>query len=107
MWGIFLPKLGDQELLEDLKRVADVLSKRSVTQDGYKSLGKYDSKPLIRAFGSWFGALEKAGLEKTRTWGITNEQYFENLEEIWTKLGRQPKYAEIEKTSLEVLQRRM
>ncbi|MDP3066988.1 MAG: HNH endonuclease [Methanobacteriaceae archaeon] len=91
------PKISADELLDDLKRVANVLNKKSVTQNEYKSLGKYDSAPLVRTFGSWFKALEKAGLEKTRTFGVTNEEYFENLEEIWTKLGRQPKYAEIEK----------
>jgi len=82
-------------LLEDLKRVACVLNKKSVTVNEYKSLGKYDSQPFIRAFGSWFIALEKTGLNKTRTLGVTNEQYFENLKTIWTKLGRQPNYAEI------------
>lgn len=91
------PKISADELLYDLKRVAGVLNKKSVTTNEYKSLGKYDSAPLVRTFGSWFKALEKAGLEKTRTLGVTNEEYFENLEEIWTKLGRQPNYAEIEK----------
>ena len=28
---------------------------------------------------------------------LTNEEYFENLEAVWTKLGRQPTYAEIQK----------
>lgn len=91
------PKIEANELINDLKRVAGILNKKSVTQNEYKSLGKYDSAPLVRTFGSWFKALEKTGLEKTRTLGVTNEEYFENLEEIWTKLGRQPNYAEIEK----------
>ncbi|MBI5100114.1 MAG: HNH endonuclease [Nitrospirae bacterium] len=91
------PKLSGDDLIEDLKRVASVLNKKTITQNEYKSLGKYDSAPLVRVFGSWFGALEKAGLERSRTLGVTNEEYFENLEKIWTKLGRQPKYAEIEK----------
>jgi 5-methylcytosine-specific restriction endonuclease McrA len=91
------PKISADELLYDLKRVAGVLNKKSVTINEYNSLGKYDSSSLVRTFGSWFKALEKAGLEKTRTLGVTNEEYFENLEEIWTKLGRQPNYAEIEK----------
>ncbi|HRY77026.1 MAG TPA: HNH endonuclease [Candidatus Paceibacterota bacterium] len=91
------PKIEADELIDDLKRVAGILNKKSVTQNEYKSLGKYDSAPLVRTFGSWFKALEKAGLEKTRTLGVTNEEYFENLEEIWTKLGRQPNYIEIEK----------
>ena len=90
-------KIEAEELINDLKRVAGILNKKSVTQNEYKSLGKYDSAPLVRTFGSWFKTPEKAGLEKTRTLGVTNEEYFENLEELWTKLGRQPNYAEIEK----------
>src|SRR3989344_4378058 len=67
------PKIEAGELINDLKRVASTLNKKSVTQNEYKSLGKYDSAPLVRTFGSWFKALEKAGLEKTRTLGVTNE----------------------------------
>lgn len=91
------PKLIESELLEDLKRVAEVIKKKSVTQAEYESFGKYSPGPFIRTFGSWFKALEKAGLEKTRNFGVTEEEYFKNLEEIWIKLGRQPNYAEIEK----------
>jgi len=41
-------------------------------------------------------ALERAGLQKTRTpANIPEEDLFRNLEEIWIKLGRQPKYAEV------------
>lgn len=91
------PKLSNEELLDDLKRISVVLGKKSVTQNEYLSFGKYAVNPFLRVFGSWFSALEKAGLEKTRTWGVSNEEYFENLEQIWIKLGRQPNYAEIQK----------
>lgn len=91
------PRLNADELLDDMRRVANILNKKSVTRHEYKSLGKYDTTPFVRIFGSWFMALAKAGLEKTRTFGITNEEYFKNLEEIWIKLGRQPNYAEIQK----------
>jgi hypothetical protein len=47
--------------------------------------------------GSWFKAIESIGLKRTRPYGVTNEEYFQNLEEIWIKLGRQPFYREIEK----------
>jgi hypothetical protein len=91
------PKLSNEELIDDLKRVSRVLGKKSITQNEYLSFGKYAVNPFLRAFGSWFSALEKAGLEKTRIWGVSDEEYFENLEQIWIKLGRQPKYAEIQK----------
>jgi hypothetical protein len=90
-------KVDHVELLKDIKRVANILNKKTVTTNEYNSLGKYGSSTFSRAFGSWFKALENAGLEKTRTLGVSNEDYFENLEVLWTKLGRQPNYAEIQK----------
>lgn len=88
----------DEELLADLKRVATELNKNSITRDDYKDQGKYGGTTYIRRFGSWFNALEKAGLEKTRTpMNLPEEILFQNLEEIWIGLGRQPRYAEVQK----------
>jgi hypothetical protein len=47
--------------------------------------------------GSWFKAIESIGLARSRTLGVTIEDYFKNLEEIWIDLGRQPFYGEIER----------
>jgi hypothetical protein len=88
-----------EELLEDLKRVAASLGKDTVTTDEYDVHGTYRSSTLQRRFGSWFSALDKAGLRRTRTLGVTNEDYFGNLEKVWRTLGRQPKYGEMRKPS--------
>ena len=85
------------ECLADLKRVGRELGKRSVTQQDYKEHGKFSPAPLIRHFGSWFAALDTAGLERTRTLNVTKEEYFENLEQMWMHLGRQPRYSEVQK----------
>ncbi|KGF26020.1 homing endonuclease associated repeat-containing protein [Oligella urethralis] len=87
----------DHDLIDDLKRVAGELGKDKVTIDEYNDRGKYHNSTLNRRFGSWFKALEKAGLKKTRTLNITNEELFENLVEVWTSLGRQPKYNDLTK----------
>ena len=88
----------DNELTADLKRVALEVNKNSVTRAEYDEKGKFHSSTLINHFGSWFDALEKAGLEKSRTpMNLPEDELFRNLEEIWIKLGRQPKYAEIQK----------
>lgn len=87
----------EKELIEDLIRVAKLLKKKSVTIDEYNEMGKYHATTLARRFGSWFKSLEKAGLEKTRTLGVSDEEYFQNLEEVWIKLGRQPRYSDMQK----------
>jgi hypothetical protein len=88
----------DEELIAELKRIALKLNKAAVARTDNDKHGKYGTTTYIRRFGSWFNALEKAGLEKTRTpMHLPEEELFRNLEEIWIKLGRQPRYAEVQK----------
>src|SRR3989338_159804 len=87
----------DETLIADLKRVANDLGK-SPTIDEYNERGNYHATTITRHFGNWFKALEIAGLEKTRSpLNISEEELFKNIEEIWLKLGRQPRYQEIQK----------
>ena len=87
----------NEELIGELQRVAALLSRHSVTIDQFNEHGKFHSTTLSRRFGSWFKALEAAGLERTRNLHLTNEQLFENLVTVWLKLGRQPKYQDLTK----------
>jgi len=89
--------IPDQELIDDLIRVAKALGKDKVTIDEYNDKGNFHNTTLTRRFGSWFKTLEKAGLKKTRNLNISNEELFENLVETWTNLGRQPKYNDLTK----------
>jgi 5-methylcytosine-specific restriction endonuclease McrA len=89
---------SDEQLIADLKRVAFELSKNSVTRAEQDEKGKFNSSTFRNRFGSWFNALKKAGLQKTRTpMNLPEEELFKNLEEIWIKLGRQPRYLEVQK----------
>lgn len=90
--------ITNEELIADLKRIALKLNKTALNRTDNDEHGKYGTTTYIRRFGSWFNALEKAGLEKTRTpMNLPEEELFKNLEEIWIKLGRQPRYAEVQK----------
>ena len=99
----------EEELIADVKRVAKRMRKDSVTmdeykefgkQDEYKEFGKYAVSTLTRRLGSWFQILEKAGMRPNRTpMNLSEEDLFKNLEEVWVKLGRQPKYLEMQKIS--------
>lgn len=88
----------DEELITELRRVAVELNKDALTRAENDERGKYGTTTYIRRFGSWFNALEKAGLQKTRTpMNLPEEELYKNLEEIWIKLGRQPRYQEVQK----------
>jgi hypothetical protein len=86
----------DEELIQDLSRVATELGKRRVTIDQYNERGRFHATTFTRRFGSWFKALDLAGLEKTRNLNIPSEQLFANLAEVWLKLGQQPRYDDID-----------
>ena len=89
---------SDEELIADLRRVADELQKGSATIDEYNERGKYHSSTLARRFGSWSKVLKRAELKMNRSpLNISEEELFQNLEEIWIKLGRQPRYTETQK----------
>ncbi|PIQ87319.1 MAG: endonuclease [Candidatus Omnitrophica bacterium CG11_big_fil_rev_8_21_14_0_20_43_6] len=87
--------VGDDELIADLRHVANKLQKDSITHREYDQRGKFNSHIFARRFGGWLSALEKAGLQKTRNYNITDEDAFQNLENIWIRLGRQPKREEL------------
>src|SRR5690554_5623625 len=88
----------DSELINDIQHVAETLNKKTVTIAEYEQHGKYHPSTLQRRFGSWFNVLEKAVLVDSRSrLNNSEEDLFKNIEEIWIKLGRQPKYNEVKK----------
>jgi hypothetical protein len=89
--------VSDDDLLAELRRVAALLSPASATIDRFNEHAKFHSSTLSRRFGSWFKALDAAGLPRTRNLNLTTEQLFENLVSVWLKLGRQPKYQDLTK----------
>lgn len=92
----FNRNVSDEDLLEDIKEVAKRIRKNTVTIDEYEKHGKYHPSTLRRRFKSWFLVLEKAGLEMSRsTIGISNDELFQNIKNIWMVLERQPKYSEV------------
>lgn len=86
----------DESLIADLLKIAKELNKETVTYDEYNEKGAYCSNTLMKRFGSWNKALERSGLQKKRNINITEEELFHNLEEVWVKLGRQPRREEIQ-----------
>ncbi|MFZ5993533.1 MAG: homing endonuclease associated repeat-containing protein [Thermodesulfobacteriota bacterium] len=79
----------DETFLEDLRRVAQQLGKNSVTMEEYAEHGVYHSSTVQRRFGSWFVALEKAGLGKARSdLNIPVEKCIADLKQVAERLGK-------------------
>lgn len=86
--------IPDEELISDLVRLKTKLNKDKLTKADYKNHGKYSTGTFERRFGSWNKALKKAGILLSTQFDISDEELFKNIEDVWIKLGRQPKYAE-------------
>jgi len=80
----------DQELLDDMKKVAAKLGTKKLTTRAYDDHGIFSSVTIKKRFNGWNVALKKADLEITVTQIISEKELFENLENVWIHLGRQP-----------------
>ena len=88
-WNIALEKAGleiglrrnitDQELIDDLKRVADQITPMILTQEKYDELGEYSANTIWRHLG-WKNSLEKLGIISGRH-KLSEAELFNNLEE--------------------------
>ncbi len=88
-----------EELLADLKKVAGLIGKDTVTRVIYDQKGKFGNNTFLRRFGSWNKSLEAAGLTVIHTLNNTEETLFANLADVWQRLGRQPVGRDLNKAS--------
>lgn len=85
-----------EELLKDLKDVANRLGKKSITSTEYEQYGKHGRWQFISRFKTWENALLQAGLEPTGYHNkVTKQELLEEIERVWIKLGRQPTSTDI------------
>lgn len=91
-------RLTNNQIIDELKNVAKKLNKEEITTSDINNYSKIIGPKIISArFGSWQKGLEKAGL-KVSAHGKKNysdDDYFENLLNVWTYYGRQPLYREM------------
>src|SRR3989339_167610 len=81
---------SSEELITDLKKVADLLNKKTVTAREYEKHGLFSIRPFINRFGSWNDTLKEANLKISAESNISLQMLFDNLEVVWRTLGRQP-----------------
>ena len=77
--------------------MAKLVDKQTVTGSIYDENGKFGKTTILRRFGSWNKALEEAELKVILTLNNKEEVLFENLTNVWQKLGRQPVGRDMEK----------
>jgi hypothetical protein len=88
--------LTDQEILDELARIAKELGQETLTMKEFNENSANLSASTVASRFGWTKGLEKAGLA-TSPLGkrYTNDECFENLVNVWTHYGRQPKAHEM------------
>lgn len=86
--------ITDEELLEDLKRVAELLGLDRLSQSDYGKHGKYSASTIERRFGGWNQAVMRVGLvarkagEQKHEPLKNDESFFEDLRRVAEELGK-------------------
>lgn len=83
----------DEDFLDDLRRVAELLSKENLTISEYQKNGEYHPSTIAHRFGGWRDALKKAGLSLTKTWAKheyceDETLFFEDMRFVACKLNK-------------------
>ncbi len=90
--------LADDELIQELRRVAVALKSDTLTMDQFsRASDRANAAGIKRRFGSWKAALQRAGLTlSARGRRYSDDEYLDNVLVVWTHYGRQPKYREMD-----------
>lgn len=85
---------ADGDVVADLVRVAAGLGNpKSLTRAAYDRDGRFHSSTVVRRFGSWATACDRAGLVSGRSdLGHADEVWMQNVYDVWIGLGKQPTY---------------
>lgn len=73
---------SDNELINDLKRVATELWKEYISREEYTKYGRYSEWTLRKRFWGWINTLEKAGMKSERQYGVTKENLIDEINRI-------------------------
>ena len=92
-------QVSKEELLAELRSVAADLNTTTLRKRDFNARARFSADSVLRRFGSWRKALQQASLTSAKLGHrYTDEECFENLLAVWTALGRQPKYREMNDT---------
>jgi hypothetical protein len=96
--------VSDEELIADLRRVAELSGTEKVTQAQYRLHGQFDLSTPLRRFGTWNSALLRAKLAVSNRLDIPDIDLFENILVLWQSYGRQPRRSELASTPSKISQ---
>jgi hypothetical protein len=93
-----MKRISDAEMIDDLKRVSELLGRSVVTSTEYSKHGSFSHPTIFERFGTWASFVSRAGLDSTGHVGkVQDADLYLEIERIWTTLGRQPTTTDMKK----------
>ena len=89
----FNRNVSDNELIDDLKSVANKLGLNKISSRQYNDNGaKYTAGTIATRFRTWNNALVKADLNLVNQRFVAEDDLFKNLQVVWLYVGKQPTF---------------
>jgi len=86
-----MPAMKREEIIGELKRVADLLGRNSFSRTDFKRYGRINSGTVERTFGTWNSALEAADLVPIdRFKRISDSELEDEWKRAHQKIGKTP-----------------
>lgn len=77
------PTIKKEEVLEDIKRVAEEQNLSKISSNDYEEHGEYSRGTAYRFFGSWTNAVEEAGLDSySKCTYVPKEDILEDIKRV-------------------------
>src|SRR3989338_7719468 len=73
---------SDNDLIQDIIKVANKLGKRTISRNEYDTYGRYSEGTIRKRFGGLLNALEKAGISATKDYYVTDQQIINELKRV-------------------------
>jgi hypothetical protein len=87
--------IGRGAVVADIRRVARELKTDRLPVTSYLVHGRFCLTIVHRCFGRWTDAAKAAGLKPVIHRAKNHAELFENLQQVWRKLGKQPTYDDL------------
>lgn len=95
-----------QVIVEDIKRVAHLLGKATLSRSEYYQQGKFTHYQIYDGGRNWTILCELAGIKPETKQPVSDETYFQRLAKETGGLGRYPRASERRKFGLNISKRR-
>ena len=82
---------------ENLPEIARQLGVRQLSRTGYLKQGRYSVRTLEAHFARWEEAADAARIAPAYRRPVDDRELFDNLRQLWTRLGHQPSAHQVKK----------